>query len=162
MGTWIMKTIYVVVHCERDSSGSSDQFFSNLSDKSVEQTKELARKLKAENNKFDLIVSSPALITKTTSTIFANELKVGKKIMYNEVLYEGYLEELVESINLTYHSINNVIIVGHSGLLTSLVAHFIGHKDKIQYGEINKIEFDTDNWIDINFENAKLVKSITL
>ncbi len=155
-----MKTLFIMRDPEKDENSSSDDFFLVLTSKGEEDAKSVAKKLRDTGVKADLIVSSPSLRTETTSMILANKLNLEKSIMYNEVLYEGYLEELIESVNFTFHTIDTLILVGHNPLLTNLAYHFVGYKDKIKMGAVLKIEFNTSSWVDIDASNAKLIEII--
>jgi len=145
---------------QKDEKSSSDDFFLTLTHQGEEEALCVAKKLSAKGVKADLIVSSPSLRTETTSMILANELKIEKSIMYNEVLYQGYLEELIESVNFTFHTIDTLILVGHNPLISNLANHFVGYKEKLKMGVVLEIEFNTSSWVDIEPSNAKLIEII--
>lgn len=155
-----MKTIYIMRHPQKDESSSSDDFFINLSSKGKNDAHSIAKKLLDKNIKIDLIVSSPSLRAETTSMILANDLNIEKSIAYNEVLYQGYLEELIESINFTFHTVDTLLLIGHSLLLTNFANHFVGYKHGIKNAEVLHVDFDISSWIDIEPQNAKLIEII--
>lgn len=157
-----MKTLYIMTHPLKEEHSNEDDFFVPLSPKGIEDTKKLAQKLKDKNISPDIIVSSPSLRTETTSMIIFNELNIKKKILYNEVLYQGFLDELIEEIHFTFYSVKSMFIVGHAPLLSNLANHFIGYKDKMKSGLIFKITFDTSSWVDVNPQNATLTDTIEL
>lgn len=155
-----MKTLYIMRHPQKNESSSTDDFFLTLTSQGELDAKNVALQLKEENVKIDLMVSSPSLRTEITSLILAKELDLNKNILYNEVLYQGYLDEMVEALNFTFHTINTLFIVGHNPLLSNLANHFVGYKEQIKMSQILKIDFNTSSWVDISYENAKLIQSI--
>lgn len=155
-----MKTIYIMRHPEKDTKTSSDDFFIKLTPKGIEDAHTIARKLKEKNVEIDLIVSSPALRAETTSMIIAEDLEIKKNILYNEVLYQGFLDELIEAIQFTFHTVDTILIVGHNPLLGNLINHFTGLRDKLDMGFVCKINFDTTNWIEVDSSNAHGVEII--
>jgi len=145
-------------HPQKDEESSSDDFFLKLTSKGENDALSIAKQLLQKGVKPDLIVSSPSLRTETTSMILANELNLNKNILYNEAFYEGYLDEAIESINFTFHTIDTLILVGHNPLLSNFAGHFVRLKNKMDIGEVIQIEFDTSSWIDIDSSNARLVQ----
>lgn len=155
-----MKTIYVMRHPEKDMKSSSDDFFVKLTQKGIEDAHTIARKLKEQGVQIDLIVSSPALRAETTSMIMAEDLEIKKNVLYNEVLYQGFLDELIEAIHFTFHTVNTILIVGHNPLLANLINHFTGLRERLDMGVVCKINFDTTNWIEVDSHNAHGVEII--
>jgi len=128
-----------------------------LSEKGLDDAKVMAQNLASKGTRPDLIVSSPALRTKQTSEIFADALKYSKNIMYNEVLYMAYVNELIETITYTFDTVDTMVLVAHNPSLTALAVTLVGFKEKIEAGGVMEVEFDCDSWIDISRENARLV-----
>jgi phosphohistidine phosphatase len=147
-------------HPEKDEKSSSDDFFLTLTKQGENDAHSIAKKLLQKGVCPDLIVSSPSLRTETTSMILARELNLTKNILYNEVFYEGYLGEAIESLNFTIHTVDTLILVGHNPLLSNVANQFVLYKKKMDMGEVLKIEFNTSSWIDIDASNAKLVDTI--
>ncbi|MFK2822465.1 SixA phosphatase family protein [Arcobacter sp. YIC-80] len=156
-----MKKLYIVRHGQKEiKKEKQDDYDRPLSQKGIEDCKKMAKHLFNKSVKIDLIVSSPAQRTRQTSEIYAETLRYTKNIMYNEVLYMAYLNELQETITYTFDTVENMILVGHNPSLTALALTLAGFKEEIQMGAIVEIEFDCNSWIDISKENAKLVSYI--
>ena len=156
-----MKKLYILAHPQKDENSLEDDFFIPLTQQGMDEAQSLANKLKEQQVVLDLIVSSPSLRTETTSMIISQKLDLKKKILYHEVLYQGFLDELIEEISFTFYSVESLLIVGHIPLLSNLANHFVGKKEKLKPGEILEIEFQTNNWVDVSPQNAKLVQTIT-
>lgn len=155
-----LKTLYVMTHPSKETGSNEDDFFVPLTQIGIKEAQNIANQLKEKDVELDLIVSSPSLRTETTSMIVSQALNIKKTILYNEVLYQGFTEELIESINFTFYSVETLLIVGHSPLLSNLANHFVGYKEKLKEGIVLHIIFDTNSWVDISEYNAKLIDII--
>lgn len=153
-----MKKLYIVRHTQKtEEQTGQDDYDRELSDKGLADAKAIAKKLTEKNPKIDLIVASPAKRTRQTAEILAQELNFRKNIMYNEVLYMAFVNELIETITYTYDTVNTMVLIGHNPSLTAVALTLTGFKEKFETGGIMEIEFDCDSWIDISKENARLI-----
>lgn len=153
-----MKKLYIVRHALKELEQlNQDDYDRALSQSGIDDAKLMAQRLAAKGIKADLIVSSPAKRTKETSEIFAEALNYDKSIMYNEVLYMAYVNELIETITYTFDTVDTMILIAHNPSLTALAITLVGLKEKIEMGGIVEVEFNCDSWIDISKENAKLI-----
>ncbi len=158
-----MKTLYIVRHGEKNIVDESiDDYDIEVTQKGLEDIHKQAKKLKEKDIIPDLIVSSPAIRTRQTADILSNELNYTKNIMYNEVLYQAFMNELVESITYTFDDVKTLMIVGHNPSLTALGVSFVGLKEKILMGEMVRIDFDCNSWTEIDNSNAKLIEHIKI
>jgi len=152
-----MKTLYIMRHADKDTSNPNiDDYDIQVTPKGLKDVENVSKKLKEKNVLPDLLVASPALRTKQTAEIVAKELGYTKSIMYNEVLFQAFVNELIESITYTFDDVNTLMIVGHNPSLTALGVSLVGLKEKILMGEGLKIEFDCNSWTSIDISNARL------
>uniref|UniRef100_UPI0040486200 SixA phosphatase family protein n=1 Tax=Aliarcobacter sp. TaxID=2321116 RepID=UPI0040486200 len=153
-----MKTLYIVRHAQKeDEQVGQDDYDRDLSPKGIEDAEKMAKKFAEKDLPVDLIVSSPAKRTKLTAEIFAKTLNYNKTIMFNEVLYMAFVNELFETITYTFDTVDSMLLVGHNPSLTALAITLVEFREKFQIGAIMQIDFDCDSWIDISKENAKLI-----
>lgn len=153
-----MKKLFIVRHAQKAEEKSGvDDYERPLSEQGIEDAKLMSEKLASTGIVADLIVSSPATRTRQTSEIFAEALKYNKSIMYNEVLYMAYVNELIETITYTFDTVDTMVLVSHNPSLTALAITLVGFKEKIEAGGVMEVEFDCDSWIDISKDNAKLI-----
>jgi len=153
-----MKKLYIVRHTNKaEKKQGQDDYDRELSQKGLDQARQIASNLSKTISSTDLIVSSPAIRTKQTAEIFAEVLEYNKSIMYNEVLYMAFVNELIETISYTFDTVENMILIGHNPSLTALAITLVDFKEKFEIGGIMEIEFDCNSWIDISKENARLV-----
>ena len=152
-----MKKLYIVRHTQKEEEFTKDDYDRDLSPEGLKKAKLIAENFAKKNLPIDLIVASPAIRTKKTAEIFADALDYKKSIMYNEVLYMAFVNELFETISYTFDTVDSMLLVGHNPSLTALAITLVGFKEKFEQGAIMQIIFDCDSWIDISVENAKLV-----
>lgn len=153
-----MKKLYLVRHTTKDDEKSNNYDYDiELSEDGKEKAKIMAQNFAKKNPNIDLIVASPAIRTRQTAEIFAQELNYSKTVMLNEVLYMAFLNELLETITYTYDTVDSMLLVGHNPSLTALCVTLVGFKEKFEEGAIMEIEFDCNSWIDISKNNAKLI-----
>lgn len=153
-----MKTLYIMRHPHKEPAApEQDDFDIKLSEKGLEEAKIIADNLNSLKIRPDLIVASPAKRTRQTAEIVSKILKYNKNIMYNEVLFQAFVNELFETITYTFDSVSEMFLIGHNPSLTALTIVLDVYKEEIKPGEVLKIEFDTDSWINICKENAKLI-----
>ena len=156
-----MKKLYIVRHTHKaEEKPGQDDYDRELSPEGLQEAKVMAQKLSETESKIDLIVSSPAIRTRETAEIFSDILKYDKSIMYNEVLYLAFVNELLETISYTFDTVDTMILIGHNPSLTALAITLTDFKERFEIGGIMEIEFDCKSWIDIDKENAKLVSYI--
>lgn len=154
-----MKTLYILRHGQKNSTNPDDYDYDiKLSNKGIEDSKLIGKKLFEEGIKPDLIVSSPAFRAKTTAEIVAKELKYNKNIMYNEVIYQAFLNEIIETITYTFDTVDTLMIIGHNPALTALAITFTEFNEELDMANAVRIDFNCNSWTAIDKSNAKLVE----
>lgn len=153
-----MKTLYIMRHPHKEVIDyNKDDFDLQLSDQGIEDAKSMSKRLLKLNIKPDLIVASPANRTRKTAEIVSDVLHYDKNIMYNEVLFHAFVNELFETITYTFDTVNTMLVIGHNPSLSALAITLNIYKNEIKPGEVLKIEFDTNSWINVGKENARFV-----
>ncbi len=152
-----MKKLYIVRHTQKDDTKIGDDYDKPLTQEGLDNAHAIGAFLKNQKSTCDLIVSSPAKRTRQTSEIIAEELNYRKSIMYNEVLYMAYVNEMIETITYTFDTVNTMVLVAHNPSVTALALTLVGLKEEIKMGGVVEIEFNCDSWIDIAKENARLI-----
>lgn len=158
-----MKTLYIMRHAQKDESNPEQYDYDvELTQKGLEDSQTIAQILKDDNVKPDLIVSSPSIRTRQTAEIVSKVLKYRKNIMYNEVIYQAFVNELIESITYTFDTVDSLLIIGHNPALTALALTLTEFREEIQMGCVVKIEFDCISWTAVDKNNAKFIKQYKL
>ncbi|QKF82747.1 SixA phosphatase family protein [Halarcobacter ebronensis] len=154
-----MKELYIIRHAQKENTDNYEYDYDvPLTKRGIEAAKNLGTLLKRKKVLPDLIVSSPAIRARQSAEVIAKEIDYNKGVMYNEVIYQAYLNELVESISYTYDNINSLMIVGHNPSLTALAITFTNFKTELQMATAIKIEFDCDSWTQIDRNNSRFVE----
>ena len=152
-----MKKLFIIRHTQKDESISGDDYDKPLTDLGLQNAHEIGKFLDNKNIKIDLIVASPAKRTRQTAEIIAQEVTYRKSVMYNEVLYMAYVNEMIETLSYTFDSVETMILIAHNPSVTALALTLVGLKEEVKMGGIVEIDFDCDSWIDVSRENAKLI-----
>lgn len=153
-----MKTLYILRHGQKQSIEPQQYDYDiELTEDGKEDSKNIGIKLKEKNILPDLIVASPAIRARQTAEIVADQIGYTKSIMYNEVIYQAFLNEVIESITYTYDSVDSLMIVGHNPSLTALAITYAQYKEELKTANAIRIDFDCNSWIDIDQTNARFV-----
>ena len=86
----------------------------------------IARGMFALDLQFDLILSSPYIRARQTADIVAERFKARDRLRFTENLVPGITgEQIVIEINKRYRKRENILLVGHEPMLSSLVSVLI-------------------------------------
>ncbi len=158
-----MKTLYILRHAQKDESKPEQYDYDiELTQKGEEDSKLLGEKLKSKNILPDLIVSSPAIRARKTAENVSEKIGYTKSVMYNEVIYQAFLHEIVESITYTFDTVDSLMIVGHNPSLSALAITYAGFKEEMDMASVVRIDFNCSSWTSIDKSNAKLIEYIKL
>ncbi len=153
-----MKTLYLMRHGQKELDSTKDDFDIKLTNKGIIYIEDISTKLVENNIQIDLIASSPALRAKETAQIVANKFGYEKPIIYNEVIYQAFLNELHEIITYTYDTVDSMILIGHNPSLAILALNYCSYKEEFDMGYVIRIDFHCDSWIDVSKNNAEFKK----
>lgn len=158
-----MKTLYILRHAEKDESNPEQYDYDvKLTLKGEEDSKLLGEKLKAKNILPDLIVSSPAIRARETAENVSEIIGYTKSVMYNEVIYQAFLHEIIESITYTFDTVDSLMVVGHNPSLTALAITYAGFKEEMDMASVIRIDFNCSSWTSIDKSNATFVEYIKI
>ncbi len=117
-----------------------------LTKRGILDATEMAQRLKAKRLKPELILSSPAVRTQQTSSIFAEHLS-GSQIETLEELYLATCSQLFKTVQ-SQNKFNHLLIVGHNPGLTEL-ADLISDQyriDGMPTASIVTMKLNIDSW----------------
>lgn len=158
-----MKTLYILRHAEKDESNPEQYDYDvKLTLKGEEDSKLLGEKLKAKNILPDLIVSSPAIRARKTAENVSEIIGYTKSVMYNEVIYQAFLHEIIESITYTFDTVDSLMVVGHNPSLTALAITYAGFKEEMDMASVIRIDFNCSSWTSIDKSNATFIEYIKI
>jgi len=147
------KTLHIVRHAK------SSWDYIDISDidrplklKGIQNSYEMARRIKIRNTLPDLIITSPANRAIHTAIIFARVFEFPlNKIIIEEKLYGAEEDFIMDMVRNTDNSISSLMIIGHNPELTDFANIFV--KDTIENigtTGIVSIVFDADDWKEVN------------
>lgn len=147
-----MKTLYIARHAKSSWDFSSIPDYDRpLLDTGVSRMKRITEYLKKQEARPDLIVTSHAVRAKETARIIALGLLYPvDKIVIDEKIYHGDMDDLINLITALSNDVDRAMIVGHNPMMTTLSNIFLEKPiDWLPTSGVICIEFVTNNWEDI-------------
>lgn len=157
-----MKQLILVRHAKSDHSFDLEDFDRPLNKRGLRDAPIIAEYLKQNFPKPDIIISSPAKRTKTTTEIISKTLQIAtEQIVFEEKLYLCYTSDYFEIINAQDNKYNTIMIVSHNPGTTEFSNILTGSKIDIvpTCGAIN-IQLQVENWSRVEPYSGKLVDFI--
>jgi phosphohistidine phosphatase len=144
-----MKTLHIVRHGKSswDLPGISD-IDRPLIEKGIVNNYNMAERLKQKYSIPEIIYSSPANRAMHTAIIFARALKINlNDIVINSIIYEGEVSSILDLIEETKSTINNLMIVGHNPVFTDLANLFLPESIlNVSTSGIVTLQFELKDW----------------
>ncbi len=139
-------------------------FERNLTDRGIQDARSLAKDLFDKEIRTHLILSSPANRAIATARIYAHQFSIPlNQIVQIDQLYDGFsTQEFLSLLQDKAEKQNQVWVFGHNPDIASWASIFLpdGYLH-VPTGTAIGIEFDVDNWIDIDARSGKLVHYTT-
>lgn len=154
-----MKKLYLIRHAKSswDDPGLSD-FERQLNHRGKRDAPFMAKLLKKEKAKPDLLVSSNAMRAFTTAQIFAEVFNYPvDKVILSEAIYEAGLKELEKVVQEIDNEFSSVFLFGHNMAITSYANH-LGNKyiPNMPTCSIVGIKFDLTSWKEVERGAGKI------
>lgn len=148
-----MKKLYLIRHAKASWEHPEQEDIARpLTPQGEEDAKDMAHLLKKHKVGVDLMLSSTAVRAIATAKIMAQELDYKfDKIITNERIYNGGVEELVEIIKEIPSKEKTVLLFGHNPSLTWL-AHYLCETFRMNLATcgVLGISFDVKSWSDLS------------
>lgn len=156
----VMKTIYFLRHGKSswENAGLSD-FERPLLPKGEGKTRKMGLFLLESNHLPDIIISSPARRAKQTAEIMASI--IDRKLLFDDNLYPGHEEAILNTLFALRNQINSVMIVGHNPVMTTIIRELMNvNYDWLPTSGLAKACYAVDMWTDITLAVAENVQII--
>ena len=154
-----MKTLLIVRHAKSDWNNTAlTDFERTLNERGIKDAPAMAELIASKIGKVDKIISSSAVRAFSTSKFFAKAFNYDEnKIEKDLGFYENGVK-YIKKVLMFQNNINDVIIIfGHNPTVSSLVTYFTGEDvGNLPTCSVSCIDFDIDNWQDIDKTNGKL------
>jgi phosphohistidine phosphatase len=154
-----MRELILIRHAKSDwSNPLLDDFERPLNKRGSKNAPFMAKILKKEIQKPDLIISSPSFRTKLTLEYFLKEFEYKGEVIFEKSIYEAPFENLLKVIKNVDDKYKTIFLIGHNPGLNDLANFLLGSfEDNIPTSGVLKIDFDTNSWKNISKDNSKLI-----
>ena len=151
-----MKKLLLIRHAKAEKETSVKDIDRPLKYIGMQDAAFMADRLKQNSIIPQIIVTSPALRTKTTAEIFADHLSLPEPQL-NKSIYEASQQTLLKVINQLPAGNDFVAIVCHNPGISQILYYLTGESKEVHTSTVALIDFDTDNWALISNQTGKLV-----
>ncbi len=155
-----MKRLYLARHAKSSwKKPQLDDIDRPLNKRGKRDTPVMGQRLRDFGADPDLIITSPAKRARKTAIGLAKQLDYPKKsIAVEEILYGGYVEELIGVINRFDTLFSEVLLVGHNPDFTDLANILANQKiDNVPTCGIVAMDFSVISWQAVQRGSAKVV-----
>ena len=152
-----MKTLLVLRHAKAmDAVGGSRDFDRALSERGRIQAQSIGEFIKTRNEKFDLILSSPALRARETAEIVISAAELHSDIRFQQEVYEASRQVLRALLLKIDDAVSSLMLVGHNPGLEDLVFDLTGRPEHLSPATIAKIGFEAEHWHQVKGNSGTL------
>ena len=116
----------------------------------------MAERLKEKSIIPQLIVSSPALRTKTTAEIFSDHFLLPDPQL-NKSIYEASQQTLLHIVNQFPNEQDFIALVGHNPGISQILYYLTGEAREVHTATTALVNFETDDWASISVDSGQLV-----
>jgi phosphohistidine phosphatase len=116
----------------------------------------MADRLKENSIIPQIIITSPALRTKTTAEIFTDHLALPEATI-NKAIYEASEQALLKVVNQLPAEYDFIGLVGHNPGISLILSYLTDEVKDVHTSTVAVIDFDTDDWAAITRDSGKLV-----
>jgi phosphohistidine phosphatase len=151
-----MKKLLLIRHSKAEKDTSVKDIERPLKYIGIQDAAFMADKLKDNSQIPQIIVTSPALRTKTTAEIFADHLSLPDPEI-NKAIYEASQQGLLRVINKLPDQYDFIALVGHNPGIAQILYYLTGEAKEVHTSTVALIELDTDDWASVSGDTGKLV-----
>jgi phosphohistidine phosphatase len=150
-----MKKLMLIRHAKAEKETSVKDFDRPLKYIGIQDATFMAERVKSNSIVPQLIITSPALRTKTTAEIFADHLGLPEPTS-NKSIYEASEKTWLSIINKLSNDLDFVAIVGHNPGISQIMYYLTGDPREVHTCAVALIELDTDDWASLTEDAGKL------
>ena len=154
-----MKTLLIIRHAKSDWNNTiCDDFDRTLNARGMQEAPAMAELIATKISKVDKIISSPAIRALNTAIFFAKAFNYNENDIVKDLGFYERGIKYIKNVLAAQKKDNNVIMIfGHNPTVSSLVTYFTGESvGELPPCTVSCIDFDTDNWLDVEKINGKL------
>ncbi len=151
-----MKKLLLIRHAKAEKDTGVNDIDRPLKYTGIQDARFMADRLKEESIIPQIIITSPALRTKTTAEIFTDHLSL-PEAGTNKAIYEASQKTWLSVINQLPAEFDFIGLVGHNPGISMILSYLTEEYKEVHTTTTAVIEFDTDDWASITGESGKLV-----
>jgi len=157
-----MKTLLLLRHAKSDwGDDSLPDFDRPLAPRGKRDAPRMGKALRKRGVMPELIISSPAARAKTTIEDFMKAAHLDLTVKFAESIYGAPSSELMKVIRSLPDEISRALMVGHNPGFEDLLNRLTGKRERMPTAALARIEFQIDQWADIEEEKGKLMWLLT-
>lgn len=155
-----MKKLYLVRHAKSSWKDMSlDDIDRPLNKRGKRDAPFMGQLMKEKNIVPDRLITSPAKRAKDTGIAFAKALGAKQdKFEIDPKVYEATVTDLISLIQNWNNEWSTVLLFGHNYTYTMFANYYANPPiDNVPTGAVVAIEFEVEEWKDVNLENGRVV-----
>jgi len=157
-----MKTLLLLRHAKSDWDDPGLRDFDRpLAARGERDAPRIGKALRKRGPLPGLIISSPAARAKATIEAVKERARLNLEIRFDEAVYGASSPELMKLIRRLPDENACVLLVGHNPGFEDLVGRLSGTHERMPTGALACIEFQIDNWQDVNDGEGTLAWLLT-
>jgi phosphohistidine phosphatase len=150
-----MKKLLLIRHAKATHESGYIDFDRPLKQSGMQDAVLMATLLRGQSEIPEIIITSPALRTKTTAEIFANHFKLPAP-GEDKRIYEASENTWIKVVNDLPDEHTYIGLVGHNPGISQILYYLTGQLKEMPTGAVAIITFETDTWKSISEEDGKL------
>ena len=150
-----MKKLLLIRHAKAEKETLGKDIDRPLKYTGIQDATFMAERIKEKGLVPQLIITSPALRTKTTAEIFADQFKLPDP-QSNKSIYEASQQTWLKVINQLPGEYDYVALVGHNPGISQIIYYLTGDTREVHTSTTAVIEFETDDWAAISEDSGTL------
>ena len=150
-----MKKLLLIRHAKAEKDTTVKDIDRPLKYIGIQDAGFMADRLKDNSIIPQHIITSPALRTKTTAEIFADQLSLPEPVI-DRSIYEASQQTLLGVINKLPNKYDFIALVGHNPGIAYILHYLTGQIKDVHTSTVAVVDFDTDDWAAVSGETGKL------
>ena len=151
-----MKKLLLVRHAKAEKDTTVKDFDRPLKYIGMQDAGFMADRIKEHSFVPQLVITSPALRTKTTAEIFTDHLGLPQPGT-NKNIYEASEKALLKVINGFPDQNDFIALVGHNPGIAQILYYLTGDVREVHTSTVALIEFETDSWASVTQDLGTLI-----
>jgi len=151
-----MKRLLLIRHAKAEKDTAGKDIDRPLKYIGIQDATFMAARLTEQKLVPQLIITSPALRTKTTAEIFTDHFALPSPGMHKDI-YEASQKTLLQVINHLPVQYDFIALVGHNPGIALILDYLTGEAKEVHTSTVAVINFEADDWASISKGAGKLV-----